>query len=173
MFVQILHTATIKWDFDKIVRKKTLYTVYHKVSPNNINYGHVLVAFAKVRKSTVGSFLPACLSVRLPICLSVRPSVRRSVRNNSVTTEWNFLKHNKAHALCCRITKATNRHSEHVILVTFPLQQRLRERTSIRRYMHIACIVTYKERNGYWFCVCRFYMNCTALRHTYHSNTFI
>ena len=32
--------------------------------------------------------------------------------------------------------------------------------------MHISCLVTYKEQNGYWFYVCRFCMNCTALRHT-------
>ena len=73
----------------------------------------------------------------------------------------------------CYITKATNRQSEHVMRINFPRQRRLRERTSIRRYMHIACLVTYKERNGYWFCVCKFYMYCTALRLTGHSNAFI
>jgi len=39
--------------------------------------------------------------------------------------------------------------------------------------MHIACLVTYKERNGYWFSVCVFYMNFTALRHTCHINAII
>ena len=73
----------------------------------------------------------------------------------------------------CRITKATNRQSEHVILITFPLQQWLSERASTRRYMHIACLVTYKGRNVYWFCVCMSYMNCAALRLTDHSNGFI
>jgi hypothetical protein len=31
----------------------------------------------------------------------------------------------------------------------------------------------YKERNGYWFCVYRFYMNFTTLRIACHSNVFI
>ena len=73
----------------------------------------------------------------------------------------------------CWITKATTKQSEHVILITVPPQQWLAERPSTRRYMHIACLVTYKERNGYWFYVCRFYMNCTALRHTCDSNVFV
>jgi len=73
----------------------------------------------------------------------------------------------------CWITKATNTQSEHVIFITFPRQQWLRERASIRRYMHIDCLVTYKERDGYWFYVCRFCMNFIALRHTCHINTFI
>ena len=73
---------------------------------------------------------------------------------------------------CC-IPKATNRQSEHAIFITFPRQQWLRERASIRRYMQIVCLVTYKERNGNWFFDCRFYTNCTALRHTCHSNVFI
>ena len=41
----------------------------------------------------------------------------------------------------CRITKATNTHSEYVTLIAFPLQQWLRERASILRYTYIACIV--------------------------------
>jgi hypothetical protein len=39
------------------------------------------------------------------------------------------------------ITKATNKHSEHVILNAFPLQQRLHERASMLRYTYIACLV--------------------------------
>jgi len=31
----------------------------------------------------------------------------------------------------------------------------------------------YKERNGYWFYVCRFYTDFIALRHICHSNEFI
>ena len=40
------------------------------------------------------------------------------------------------------ITKATNIHSEYVILIAFPLQQWLYERTSMLRYTYIACLVT-------------------------------
>jgi hypothetical protein len=41
----------------------------------------------------------------------------------------------------CWITKATNTHSECVILTAFPWQQWLRERASMLHYMHIACFV--------------------------------
>jgi len=40
------------------------------------------------------------------------------------------------------LTKITNTDSEYVILIAFALQQRLRERASILRYMYIACLVT-------------------------------
>jgi hypothetical protein len=39
------------------------------------------------------------------------------------------------------IPKATNTHSEYVILIAFPLKQRLHERASELRYMCIACHV--------------------------------
>jgi hypothetical protein len=39
------------------------------------------------------------------------------------------------------ITKATNTHSGCVILIAFPLQQRLHERTSVSRSTYIACFV--------------------------------
>jgi len=39
------------------------------------------------------------------------------------------------------ITKATNTHSEYVILIASPLQQWLHERASVLRYAHTACIV--------------------------------
>jgi hypothetical protein len=42
--------------------------------------------------------------------------------------------------MACWIIKATNTHSEYVILIVFPLQQWLHERTSILRYTHIACL---------------------------------
>ena len=38
-----------------------------------------------------------------------------------------------------------DRHSEHVIITSFPLRQWLSERASILRYMLIACIVTEQE----------------------------
>jgi hypothetical protein len=37
--------------------------------------------------------------------------------------------------------KATNTHSQYVILITFPLHQRLHERAPMLRYTYIACIV--------------------------------
>jgi len=41
----------------------------------------------------------------------------------------------------CWITKATDTHSEYVKRVAFPWQQLKRERASMLRYMHIACLV--------------------------------
>ena len=40
--------------------------------------------------------------------------------------------------IACWIIKATNTHSEYVILVAFPLQQWLRERVSMLRYTYNA-----------------------------------
>ena len=41
----------------------------------------------------------------------------------------------------CWIPKATNTYSEYVILIAFPLQQRLHERGSMLRYTYMACLV--------------------------------
>jgi hypothetical protein len=41
----------------------------------------------------------------------------------------------------CWITKATDTHSEYVILIAFPVQQWLRERASVLRYTYIASLV--------------------------------
>ena len=43
----------------------------------------------------------------------------------------------------CWIFKATDTHSEYVILIEFPLQQRLHEHASKLRYTHGACLVYY------------------------------
>jgi hypothetical protein len=48
----------------------------------------------------------------------------------------------------CWITKVTDRDSEYVILA-FPLQQWLRERTSLLRYTYIACLVR-KSKEKSW-----------------------
>ena len=40
----------------------------------------------------------------------------------------------------CLITKATNAHSEYVIVIALPLQQWLCERPSVSRYMYTACL---------------------------------
>jgi hypothetical protein len=45
-----------------------------------------------------------------------------------------------AHARACWLIKATNRHSENVILNDFPPLQWLRERGSILHYTYIACL---------------------------------
>jgi len=41
----------------------------------------------------------------------------------------------------CWIRKATDRHSEYVIHIAFPLQQRLDDRAKMLRYVYIACLI--------------------------------
>jgi len=43
--------------------------------------------------------------------------------------------------MACWIHNATNTHSEYVMLIAFPLQQLLKQNTSMLRYMQIACLV--------------------------------
>ena len=43
--------------------------------------------------------------------------------------------------IACWIPKTTNKHSEYVILIAFPLQQWLSEGTAMLRYTYIACLV--------------------------------
>jgi hypothetical protein len=43
--------------------------------------------------------------------------------------------------IACWILKATNTHSQYVILISFPLQQWLHERATMLRHTYIACIV--------------------------------
>jgi hypothetical protein len=48
--------------------------------------------------------------------------------------------------IACWIPKATNIHSEYVMLIAFPLQQWFREDASMLRYTYIAlliCLLTY------------------------------
>ena len=45
--------------------------------------------------------------------------------------------------ITCWISKATDTHSEYVILIAFPLQQWLHERASMLRYTYSACLVNY------------------------------
>jgi len=47
--------------------------------------------------------------------------------------------------IACGIPKATNTHSEYVTIITFPLQQRLRQSASTLPYTYMACLVTTKE----------------------------
>ena len=41
------------------------------------------------------------------------------------------------------VTKATNTHSQYVVLTAFPLQQWLHERVCMLRYTYIACLSCY------------------------------
>jgi hypothetical protein len=43
----------------------------------------------------------------------------------------------------CRMTRATNTHSQHVLIIGFVRQQYLRERACMLRYMYIVCLVVY------------------------------
>ena len=50
---------------------------------------------------------------------------------------------------CC-IMDATDTHSAYVILIAFPWQQWLRDRTSMLRYTYIACLVITEKVSVYW-----------------------
>ena len=45
--------------------------------------------------------------------------------------------------IACWVPKATDTHTEYVIRIAFPLQQRLYERVSMLRYTYIVCLVLY------------------------------
>ena len=49
--------------------------------------------------------------------------------------------------IACWITKATQTHSECVILIAFPLQEWLHEHTCMLRYTYIACLVLCGSQN--------------------------
>jgi len=51
-------------------------------------------------------------------------------------TDGNILRYMRT---ACWILKATNTHSEYVILIAFPLQQLFQECPSLLRYTYIAC----------------------------------
>jgi endonuclease III len=52
-------------------------------------------------------------------------------------TDDNVIRHMR---IACWITKATDTHSEYVILNAFPRQQWFRERVSMLRYAYIVCL---------------------------------
>jgi hypothetical protein len=54
--------------------------------------------------------------------------------------------------IACWIPKATNTHSEYVILIAFPLQQRLYERASVLRYTYISYFVFHADVKNTWTC---------------------
>ena len=63
----------------------------------------------------------------------------------------------------CWIPKATNTHTEYVILIAFPLQQWLDERASMLRYTYTDCIVTFVCLYVYFlFCVLFLLLYITA-----------
>jgi hypothetical protein len=50
----------------------------------------------------------------------------------------------------CWTTKATNTHSEYIILTAFPLQEWLHEHTSMLCYTYVACLVNLKCSQYCW-----------------------
>ena len=56
---------------------------------------------------------------------------------------------NVALSVPCWIPKATNTHSEYVILIAFPLQACLQEGACILRYAYIACLVLMLHKKHY------------------------
>ena len=52
--------------------------------------------------------------------------------------------------IACWVPKATNTHSEYVILIAFPLQQLLHEGASVLSYTYIACLVFCVSNTAFW-----------------------
>jgi hypothetical protein len=67
--------------------------------------------------------------------------------------------------IACWITKATNTHSDCVILIAFPLQQWLHERASMLTYTYIACLIFISRNTSVWLMILKFSMlqECRAL----------
>jgi len=63
--------------------------------------------------------------------------------------------------IACCITKATNTHSQYVILVSFPQQQWLQDRAFILSYTYIACLV-------WWHSNTTCFLASSFLRFLYH-----
>jgi len=51
--------------------------------------------------------------------------------------------------ISCWMPRATNTHSEYVIIIDFALQQWLHERVSVSRYRYIARLVAYDSGSCY------------------------
>jgi hypothetical protein len=61
-------------------------------------------------------------------------------------TDDNIIRHMH---FACRITKATDTHSEYVIHIAFPQQQWLRERPPVLSYAYIDCLVINENKCAY------------------------
>ena len=48
--------------------------------------------------------------------------------------------------IACWVSKATNTHSDYIIHIAFPLQQRLYEGVSMSHHTYVACPVRYQAR---------------------------
>ena len=56
--------------------------------------------------------------------------------------------------IACWMPKATNTHSEYVILIAFSLQQGLHERVSLLRHVYTVCLVVHLHRSSCLYTVC-------------------
>jgi len=64
------------------------------------------------------------------------------------------------------IPKATDVHSEYVIIIAFPLQQWFRERTSLLHSTYIACLVLFSGSSQYTFGFCVVVQRRALVLHT-------
>ena len=63
------------------------------------------------------------------------------MRKNAAQPDKPQMRIRRMRIACC-VTKATEQHSEYVILIALPRQQWLRERALMGVYRYIACLVT-------------------------------
>jgi len=69
-------------------------------------------------------------------------AVCEKIRKNIAEQDWPHMTIWRVSSACW-IPKATNTHSQYVMLNAFPQQRWLYERTSLLRYTYIACLVLY------------------------------
>jgi hypothetical protein len=73
--------------------------------------------------------------------------------------EWQLKTIGRMMRISRRVTKTANTHSEHVIVIAFPLQQWLNERASVLRYTYIARFVTLNSRANSSCFITRFFIH--------------
>jgi len=78
--------------------------------------------------------------------MSVRDKVEKFCRagqaaDNSIQVIWHT-------RIACWMIKATNTHSEYVILIAFPRRQSLRERAPVIHYTYVASLVLSSKSNS-------------------------
>ena len=71
--------------------------------------------------------------------------------------------------IACWVHKATNTHSEYVILIAFLRQQWLHEGASVLHYVYIACLVTFW--NCLWYCS-EYFLIPSILLHMIYGHSF-
>jgi hypothetical protein len=72
-------------------------------------------------------------------------------------------------SIACWLPKATDTHSEYIILIAFSLQQWFRERASLLCPAYIACLVLFSDSSQYKFSLCIVVHRRALVLHTWEA----